>query len=68
MPFIPIIVIIIITILISKGITWKAVYALKNLLRDLPDGVVAKIPCFQCRGPRFDPWSGNYTPYAAPKT
>ena len=27
--------------------------------RDLLGGPVAKIPCFQCRGPRFNPWSGN---------
>ena len=27
--------------------------------RDFPGGLGAKTPCFQCRGPRFDPWSGN---------
>ena len=27
--------------------------------RDFPGGPVAKILCSQCRGPRFDPWSGN---------
>ena len=27
--------------------------------RDLPGGPVATIPCAQCRGPGFDPWSGN---------
>ena len=25
---------------------------------------VAKTPCFQCRGPGFDPWSGKYIPHA----
>ena len=31
---------------------------------DFPDGPVAKTPCSQCNGPRFNPWSGNYTPHA----
>ena len=26
---------------------------------DFPGGPVAKTPCCQCSGPRFDPWSGN---------
>ena len=26
---------------------------------DFPGGPVVKTPSFQCRGPRFDPWSGN---------
>ena len=26
---------------------------------DFPGGPVGKAPCSQCRGPRFDPWSGN---------
>ena len=26
---------------------------------DFPSGLVAKTPCSQCRGPGFDPWSGN---------
>ena len=25
----------------------------------VPGGPVAKIPCSQCRGPRFESWSGN---------
>ena len=24
-----------------------------------PGGPLGKIPCSQCRGPEFDPWSGN---------
>ena len=28
-------------------------------LWDLPGGPVVKTPCFHCRGPGFDPWSGN---------
>ena len=27
--------------------------------RDCPGGLAAKTLCSQCRGPRFDPWSGN---------
>ena len=27
--------------------------------RDFAGGPVAKIPYSQCRGPGFDPWSGN---------
>ena len=27
--------------------------------RDFPGGAVVKTPCSQCRGPGFDPWSGN---------
>ena len=32
--------------------------------RDLPGGAVVKTPHSQCRGPGFDPWSGNYIPHA----
>ena len=28
-------------------------------LLDLPGGSVVKIPCLHCRGPEFNPWSGN---------
>ena len=31
----------------------------ESLLSDLPGGQAAKTPGFQCRGPGFDPWSGN---------
>ena len=27
--------------------------------RDFPGGAVDKTPCSQCRGPGFNPWSGN---------
>ena len=26
---------------------------------DFPGGPMAKTPSSQCRGPKFDPWSGN---------
>ena len=29
---------------------------------------MAKTLLSQCRGPRFDPWSGNWIPYAATKS
>ena len=31
----------------------------KHFSMDLPGGPVADTPCFQCRGPKFDPWLGN---------
>ena len=31
----------------------------KKAPRDFPGGPVAKTPRSQCRGPAFDPWSGN---------
>ena len=34
------------------------------LKRDFSGGPVIKTPCFQCRGPGFDPWSGKYIPHA----
>lgn len=34
---------------------------LKFLLKDFPGGQVAYIPCFQCRGAGFNPWSLNQT-------
>ena len=39
----------------------------KCKIRDFPGGPVPKTPCSQCRGSRFDPWSGNYIPHAATK-
>ena len=33
----------------------------------MPGGPVVKIPCSQCRGPGFDPWSGNEIPCATTK-
>ena len=35
---------------------------------DLPGGPVAKSLCYQCRGPKFDPWSGNPDPSATAQT
>ena len=36
--------------------------------RDFPADSVAKTPCSQCRGPGFDPWSGNQIPRATANT
>ena len=36
--------------------------------RDFPGGPVRKTPCSQHRGPRFNPWSGNYIPHVATKS
>ena len=30
-----------------------------SVIWDFPGGPVAKMPCSQCRGPGFNPWSGN---------
>ena len=35
--------------------------------RDFPGSPVAQTLLFQCREPRFDPWSGNYIPHAVTK-
>ena len=37
-------------------------------MRDFLDGPVAKTPCSQCRGLRFNPWSGNYIPHFTTKS
>ena len=34
----------------------------KEGARDFPVGPVAKTGHSQCKGSRFDPWSGNYIP------
>ena len=35
--------------------------------KDFPGGPVAKTPCSQCRGPGFEPCSGNEIPHTATK-
>ena len=47
------------TIYISQEMVTS--YFIKSKLQEvgLPGGPVAKTPSPQCRGPRFDPWSGN---------
>ena len=39
----------------------------ENNSRDFPAGSVTKTPHSQCRGPRFDSWSGNLILHAAAK-
>ena len=34
---------------------------------DFPGGPVAKTPQSQCRGPRYDTWSGNYITHTTTK-
>ena len=36
---------------------WR--YCTSTIPWDFPGGPVIKTLCFQCRGRRFDPWSGN---------
>ena len=38
------------------------IFPLKIMLRGFPGGPVTKIPPSHCRGPRFNPWSGNDDP------
>ena len=40
----------------------------KKEIRDFPGGRVDKTPHSECMGPGFNPWSGNWIPYAATKT
>ena len=35
---------------------------------DFPGGPAAKSLHYQCRGPRFDPWSGNQNSHATTKS
>ena len=36
-----------------------SLYLLETVLLGHPGGPVAETPHSQCRGPRFNPWSGN---------
>ena len=40
---------------------------LNQPIRDFPAGPAAESLCSQFRGPRFDPWSGNWSPHTATK-
>ena len=46
--------------------TWTGI-SQKKSSRDFPGGPVAKTLCFQFRGHRFNPWSGNWIPHATTK-
>ena len=46
----------------------KSLIKRKRFWGDFPGGSVAKISHSQCRGPRFDPWSGNWIPHFTTKT
>ena len=48
-------------------IPWSVWGHKKSDMRDIPGGPAAKALCSQCRGPGFDPWSGNLIPHAAAK-
>ena len=43
-------------------------FSLKDDERDFRGGSVPKNPHSQCRGPRCDPWPGNWIPDAATKS
>ena len=42
--------------------------AINKMSRDFPGGSVVKTLNSQCRGLKFDPWSGNQIPYAVTKS
>ena len=41
--------------------------SIKEKFRDLPGGPVSRTLSSQCRGPGFDPWSGNWITRATTK-
>ena len=41
---------------------WLLFQHLKDVILNFPEGLVVKTPCCQCRGCRFNFWSGNYDP------
>ena len=41
------------------NIIWDCFWFLRVWSWDFPGGPGAKTPCSQCRGLRFDPWTGN---------
>ena len=43
----------------SHGPSSPPVWVTRKASEDFPGGPVAKTPSSQCRGPRFNPWSGN---------
>ena len=43
----------------SEYIDPTSIFPIINILQDFPGCPVAKTPRSQCRGPGFDPWSGN---------
>ena len=46
----------------DPAILLPGIYPYKTLIKkilDFPGGPAAKTPHSQCRGPGFDPWSGN---------
>lgn len=40
----------------------SSIFQLSKNAREFPGGPVVKTSSFQCNGPEFDPWSGNYDP------
>ena len=41
---------------------WLLFQHLKDVILNFPEGLVVKTPCCQCRGCKFNSWSGNYDP------
>ena len=52
-----------------KSKAWFSDWTTTNRnVRDFPDCPVAKTPHSQCKGPRFNPWSGYLIPHATTKS
>ena len=51
-----------------QRLNWKKNTILRSGNRDFPGSPVAKTLRFQCKGPRFDPWLGNWIPHATAKS
>ena len=47
---------------VSNSLAWE------SQRRDFLGNPVAKTPCFYCKGPRFNPWLGNWIPHAPIKS
>ena len=47
---------------------WMLMTEFDSYLWDFPDGLVAKTPYSQSKGPGFYPWSGNWVLHAATKS
>ena len=52
---------------IFKGGGYELLVKKKKISRTFPGDPEAKTLCSQCRGPEFNPWSGNLIPHAAAK-
>ena len=55
-------------VLLGNAIGWVTVSLYIRVLRDFPGGPLAKTLHSWYRGPRCNPWSGNWTPHSKTKS